>query len=116
MLTIGPELAQAMESGTLARWKQEIAARIASDFSQAAGFDRNILETWVRQAIHVVRRAGATNRGDIELYAHALFRVTEAPPDDRALTDFIAIMTAPGDFTLRIKTLRKAFPLDRTPP
>jgi hypothetical protein len=110
MLTITPELALAMEAGTLARWKQEIAARIAHDFPQAAPDDET-LQDWVRDAMETIRRAGATSRSDIELYAHALFRVTEASDHPIALQDFVTIMTLPGDYSLRIKTLRKAFPL-----
>ncbi|MBC7740298.1 MAG: hypothetical protein H7245_24530 [Candidatus Saccharibacteria bacterium] len=61
--------------------------------------------------METVRRAGATSRSDIVLYANALFCVTEAGNDPFAVQDFVTIMTLPGDYTLRIKTLRKAFPL-----
>ena len=112
MLTIGSELGLAFETGTLARWKSEIAARIARDFPQAAGrFPGDTLQEWVRAAMQTIRRAGADTRSDIELYAHALFRVTEAATDDSQAADFVAIMTQPGTYALRIKTLRKAFPV-----
>ena len=109
MLTIPPELALAFDTATLARWKVEIAAQIARDHPQT--MTPEALQDWVRAAMETVRRAGATSRADMDLYARALFQVTEAATDTNAVTDFVAIMTANLPYAKRIATLRKAFPL-----
>ena len=110
MLTISPELALAFESGTLLRWKQEIAALLRQRHpTEAARFADDALEDWVRQAMESLRRIGGDKRGDIELFATTLFHVTEVTGDTRALADLIAIMGANTPYPAKIALLRKGF-------
>lgn len=110
MLVISPELALAFESGTLARWKTEIAALLARRFpAEAAKFPGGQLENWVREAMDGVRRMGAVSRRDIETYVVSLFLVTEVEQDDRAAEDFVVIMLGDGAFPAKMAFLRKAF-------
>jgi hypothetical protein len=109
MLTISPELALAFETGTLARWKAEISALLRRQFPDAAALPGSRLEDWVREAMETIRRAGATSRMDIELFAVTLFRITEVEKDDRAAGDFMAIMLSQEPISARMALLRKAF-------
>jgi hypothetical protein len=110
MLTIAPELATAFETGTLSRWKTEIAATLRKKYpGPATAFTCPALEDWVRQSMDCVRRLGATSRGDIELFAVTLFGVTEAGHDPRAAGDFTAVMLAPGTLAAKMAFLRKGF-------
>ena len=110
MLTISPELAEAFETGTLQRWKVEIAASLRDSFpSETARFQGSSLENWVRETMETVRRIGATSRPDIAFFAITLFRVAEVEPDTRAAGDFAAIMVAEDTFSAKMSLLRKAF-------
>lgn len=110
MLTISPDLAQAFETGTLLRWRQEIADTLRRDFADAtARYPGTALETWVQGSMDTLRRLGATTRADLELFSLTLFRLTEAEPDPIAAGDFAAIMVAPTAYAAKMDLLRKAF-------
>ena len=111
MLTISRELAQAFETGNLARWKAEIAATLCRLFPKvAATFPDGKLENWVREAMESIRQMGATSRADMELFTVALFTVTEVDKDDRSTGDLTAILLGQSAFPAKMAMLRKAFP------
>ena len=112
MLIISPELALAFETGTVGRWKLEIAAQLRHHYPDAAArFPGPALETWAREAMEVLRRHGNSSRPDLELFTTTLFAVTEAAPDQIAAGDLLAILLGPGSFAARMKLLHKAFAL-----
>jgi len=111
MLMISKELAEAFETSTLGRWKSEFARQLRRQYPAAAPrFPDDSLDEWVRSAMEVIRRIGATSRDDMEIFCTALFWVTEAEPDDRAAGDLVAIMTSEGSLAARMALMRKSFP------
>lgn len=110
MLTISPALAQAFETGTLLRWKQDIASTLRTQYPDAAArFPGMALEDWVQGSMDTLRRLGASTKPDLELFTLTLFRLTEAEPDPIAAGDFTAIMVAPTAYPAKMALLRKAF-------
>ena len=110
MLTISPDLAQAFETGTVLRWKQDIAASLRHDYPDAAArFPGPALEDWVQGCMDTLRRLGASTRADHAFFAQTLFRLTEAGADPIAAGDFTAIMVAPTAYPAKMALLRKAF-------
>jgi hypothetical protein len=110
MLTISADLAQAFETGTLARWKADIAHDLRIRFPEAtARFAGAALEAWVQDAMDTLSRQGKVKWPDLHLFTVTLFAVTEAEPDAVATGDLMAIMTSPASLPARLALLHKAF-------
>jgi hypothetical protein len=113
MLTISPQLADAFESGTLERWKAEIAIELRHRFpGDAARFAGPALDDWVRRSMETLRRIGGSSRPDMAFFATTLFRLTEAEQDLAAAGDLTAILVSASPYAAKMSLLRKAFPPD----